>query len=114
MSNLSNIQPIIEYLNNNLTNNFKATVDGHRFSSASNEQIYNFTISKNHTLPFTLIITADCYSVPTGFRITFENGPIATKYINEQQKIVNQIVDILTKKYKLTEAHIINAGTYVL
>lgn len=108
MSTLSNVQPIYDTLHEKLINNFNIEFDTKR------RQKYYFTISRNHNLPFNLIVNTDLYNVPTSFQLTFNNGPIGTRYINQRQAVVNQVTNILTKQFSLTEARIIPTKTYIL
>ena len=108
MSTLSNIQPIYDALHEKLINNFNIEFD------TKQQQTYYFTISQNHTLPFNLIINTDQHNVLTNFQFTFNNGPIRTQYVNQQQAVVNQITNILTKQFNLTHARVIPTKTYIL
>lgn len=107
MSTLSNVQPIYDALHEKLINNFNIEFD------TKQQQTYYFTISQNHTLPFNLIINTDQHNVLTSFQFTFNNGPIGTQYVNQQQAVVNQITNILTKQFNLTHARVIPTKTYI-
>lgn len=104
----ANVQPIYNALHTKLINNFDIGFDSKR------NRTYEFTISQNHSLPFNLIISTDRHNVPTSFRLAFNNGPIGAEYIDRQQAVVNQVTDILTKQFNLTENHVIPTRTYVL